>query len=236
MQALSCAAHLLPMSARQTQGISKTRALKKGASCAEGYNLDRKSLSKKLLMERLCTIAAFYSLLTRAAFPPASNSSKEVRTESIWSQAVHLSFHHSMGEHRPVPVWQVHRREAAWVREIFFPYNYSLIVSYRLDPLIGQLGGIKQAPETVNRPILGLDPQDLDGQNPENKLLSLPTFIVPRGGEYFFSPSINGLKSTIASAWTSTRDSLLVEHTMYTCTETSGMLIGLLPLVCTVQH
>jgi len=53
-----------------------------------------------------------------------------------------------------------------------------------LDPLIGQ-GGVR----TVS------------GNNPDDPtaLLNLPVFINPRGGEYFFSPSINGLKTTIAA-------------------------------------
>jgi len=38
----------------------------------------------------------------------------------------------------------------------------------------------------------GLDPLNV------NTVLGLPTFIIPRGGEYFFSPSLKGLKGTIA--------------------------------------
>jgi len=38
----------------------------------------------------------------------------------------------------------------------------------------------------------GLDPLN------EHNVIGMPTFIIPRGGEYFFSPSIKGLK-TIAS-------------------------------------
>jgi len=53
-----------------------------------------------------------------------------------------------------------------------------------LDPLIGQ----------GDRAMSGLDPL-----NPQN-VTGLPTFIIPRGGEYFFSPSLKGLKSTIASS------------------------------------
>ncbi|KAF8907046.1 peroxidase TAP [Gymnopilus junonius] len=53
-----------------------------------------------------------------------------------------------------------------------------------LDPLIGQ--GV--------RSMSGLDPLA------EQKVLSMPTFIVPRGGEYFFAPSLKGLKETIAAA------------------------------------
>ena len=39
----------------------------------------------------------------------------------------------------------------------------------------------------------GLDPLN------EQTILGMPTFIIPRGGEYFFSPSLKGLKSTIAT-------------------------------------
>ncbi|CAK5278974.1 unnamed protein product [Mycena citricolor] len=54
-----------------------------------------------------------------------------------------------------------------------------------VDPLIGELGG---AP----RPVLGLDPF-----NP-TAVKTLPTdFVVSRGGEYFFSPSLTALNSTI---------------------------------------
>jgi len=52
-----------------------------------------------------------------------------------------------------------------------------------LDPLIGQ----------GTRAMSGLDP--LVGQT----VMAMPTFIVPRGGEYFFSPSLKGLKEAIAS-------------------------------------
>ncbi|KAF8804040.1 Dyp-type peroxidase, partial [Phlegmacium glaucopus] len=53
-----------------------------------------------------------------------------------------------------------------------------------LDPLIGQ--GI--------RVTAGLDPNNESGDT------TLDTFIIPKGGEYFFSPGLNGLKSTIAKA------------------------------------
>ncbi|KAG6868853.1 hypothetical protein C0993_008982 [Termitomyces sp. T159_Od127] len=54
----------------------------------------------------------------------------------------------------------------------------------RLDPIIGQ----------GKRTIVGTDPND------PTKNLSLPDFVIPRGGEYFFSPSIKGLKETLATA------------------------------------
>ena len=53
-----------------------------------------------------------------------------------------------------------------------------------LDPLIGQ--GV--------RTMIGIDP--LLPQKPTN----FGVFITPKGGEYFFSPSISGLKNTIAKA------------------------------------
>jgi len=53
-----------------------------------------------------------------------------------------------------------------------------------LDPLIGQ--GI--------RTTAGLDPNNDSGD------LSFIPFIIPKGGEYFFSPGLNGLKTTIAKA------------------------------------
>ncbi|KAF8804039.1 Dyp-type peroxidase, partial [Phlegmacium glaucopus] len=53
-----------------------------------------------------------------------------------------------------------------------------------LDPLIGQ--GI--------RVTAGLDPNNESGDT------TLDPFIIPKGGEYFFSPGLNGLKSTIAKA------------------------------------
>ena len=53
------------------------------------------------------------------------------------------------------------------------------------DPLIGQ--------DPV-RSMIGLSPLDATGST------TLPTFIIPKGGEYFFAPGISGLKNTIAKA------------------------------------
>ena len=53
-----------------------------------------------------------------------------------------------------------------------------------LDPLIGQ--GVRK--------MIGLDPKD------PSKSFDFGVFIIPKGGEYFFSPSISGLKGTIAKA------------------------------------
>ncbi|KAH6917877.1 peroxidase TAP [Coprinopsis sp. MPI-PUGE-AT-0042] len=55
-----------------------------------------------------------------------------------------------------------------------------------LDPLIGQSPG-------KPRSMSGLDPND------PSKEMKFPDFIIPRGGEYFFSPSIKALKDTLAT-------------------------------------
>lgn len=49
----------------------------------------------------------------------------------------------------------------------------------------------------------GLGPRSMVGTNPKDQsaTLSLPTeWVVPRGGEYFFSPSIPALRNTFALA------------------------------------
>ncbi len=38
----------------------------------------------------------------------------------------------------------------------------------------------------------------LDPLNPEAQL-AMPNFVVPRGGEYFFVPSLHGLKAIVAA-------------------------------------
>jgi len=55
-----------------------------------------------------------------------------------------------------------------------------------LDPLIGQ--------GTPSLSMIGLDP------TLPSKSFSWGPFVIPKGGEYFFSPSISGLKNTIAKA------------------------------------
>jgi len=54
----------------------------------------------------------------------------------------------------------------------------------RLDPIIGQ--GVRQ--------LTGTDPDD-----PTQLLANIPDFVIPRGGEYFFSPSVKALKETLAT-------------------------------------
>ncbi|KAF9476134.1 peroxidase TAP [Pholiota conissans] len=74
--------------------------------------------------------------------------------------------------------------QQTWANNANFPPFENLPGDPGLDPLIGQ------GPRVMS----GLDPLD------EQQTVSMPTFIVPRGGEYFFSPSLNGLKTTIATA------------------------------------
>ena len=55
------------------------------------------------------------------------------------------------------------------------------------DPIIGQ----GPSPKTMS----GFDPLD------EKRILTLKDFVIPKGGEYFFSPSLKALKETIGKAW-----------------------------------
>ncbi|KAG6868854.1 hypothetical protein C0993_008983 [Termitomyces sp. T159_Od127] len=69
-----------------------------------------------------------------------------------------------------------------WANSANFPPNAG--VDAGLDPIIGQ----------GKRTMVGTDPNNPD------KELSLPDFVIPRGGEYFFSPSIKSLKEALATA------------------------------------
>jgi hypothetical protein len=57
-----------------------------------------------------------------------------------------------------------------------------------MDPIIGQAGGGAL--------------RSMSGTIPDQPLidLALPEFVVPRGGEYFFSPSISALRDTLAES------------------------------------
>jgi len=72
----------------------------------------------------------------------------------------------------------------SWANNPAFPPFTGQSFASGLDPLIGQ----------GTRSTAGLDPNQPSGDT------TLGVFIVPRGGEYFFSPSVNGLKTEIAAA------------------------------------
>lgn len=74
--------------------------------------------------------------------------------------------------------------QKSWANNPTFPFGEQAPEVPGVDPLIGQ----------GTRKLSGTDPN-----NPSFEL-TLPEFIIPRGGEYFFSPSLKGLKETIASA------------------------------------
>lgn len=71
------------------------------------------------------------------------------------------------------------------IDECSFPFGKTQTVGH--DPIIGQAGN--NAPRTT----FGINPFNT------TRSYSIPEFITPRGGEYFFSPSITALKSTIAA-------------------------------------
>jgi hypothetical protein len=56
-----------------------------------------------------------------------------------------------------------------------------------IEPVIGQVGG------GANRIVGGLDPNDA------SRDMSIPQFVISKGGEYFFSPSISALRDKIAA-------------------------------------
>ncbi|KAK0443357.1 Dyp peroxidase [Desarmillaria tabescens] len=60
-----------------------------------------------------------------------------------------------------------------------------------VDPIIGSAG---TDPSSRSRPIAGLDPTD-----PTRVITLQSDFVVSRGGEYFFSPSISAILNTIAA-------------------------------------
>nr|7ANV_A Chain A, ancestral D-type dye decolorizing peroxidase [Geotrichum candidum] len=80
--------------------------------------------------------------------------------------------------------------QKSWANNPNFPPSKPNPVTPGFDPIIGQAANNDGA-----RTMSGTDP------NNQANELSLPTelFVVPRGGEYFFSPSISALKDTFAA-------------------------------------
>ena len=81
-----------------------------------------------------------------------------------------------------------------------------IITEWANDP--GFIFG-KPGPEPGFDPIIGssigssgTEARSMVGTNPasQSTSLPLPTWVVPKGGEYFFSPSISALKTTFALA------------------------------------
>lgn len=65
-----------------------------------------------------------------------------------------------------------------------YRFPFSKPIAPGIDPIIGQ---------SPTRSTGGLDPLD------QTKTFSVPLFVIPKGGEYFFMPSISALTSTIAA-------------------------------------
>jgi len=80
-----------------------------------------------------------------------------------------------------------HFLQRSWANNVDFPGSKD-----GFDPLIGQQDPNNPAPRTTT----GTDPLNVTSS------LTLPVqaFVVPRGGEYFLSPSISALKTKIASS------------------------------------
>jgi len=70
-----------------------------------------------------------------------------------------------------------------WANNPNFPFGETTPNAPGLDPIIGQ----------GNRQLSGTDPN-----NPAT-VLPVPTWVIPRGGEYFFSPSLKALKETVGA-------------------------------------
>ena len=90
------------------------------------------------------------------------------------------------------PIW-LHLHSSAkfpgWYNDPNFPPNKP--IQPGLDPIFGQTG---KEDESVYRSMSGANP------NYEQELMTFPhKFIDPRGGEYFFTPSISTLGNYIAA-------------------------------------
>ncbi|KAF4612368.1 hypothetical protein D9613_003959 [Agrocybe pediades] len=77
--------------------------------------------------------------------------------------------------------------QRSWVNNATFPFAETTPEVPGLDPLIS-------ASTLTDRKLSGIDPN-----NPSTELKLEDQWVVPRGGEYFFTPSIKGLKEKIAA-------------------------------------
>ncbi|KAK7442538.1 dye-decolorizing heme-containing peroxidase [Stygiomarasmius scandens] len=79
--------------------------------------------------------------------------------------------------------------QQSWANNAGFLFS---AVDNNLKPLKPGLDGIIGQDADQARGVVGTNPADPDGN------LTIPRFVVPQGGEYFFSPSINALRDIIA--------------------------------------
>nr|UQK85149.1 dye decolorizing peroxidase [uncultured fungus] len=80
-----------------------------------------------------------------------------------------------------------HFIQESWANNIQFPFG-KLVTKPGFDPIIGMKGN-------DTRDFTGFDPQAQD-----KSLTETIDFVVPQGGEYFFSPSIKTLKEVLAKS------------------------------------
>jgi hypothetical protein len=146
---------------------------------AMAFNSDLKFPQKKPPGTRvtLPRIAASSSCPTKAISPTASNSFSKVSSPSLheirllrWGLSVNNSLN------------------IGWANNIKFPFRKDGVPEPGFDAIIGQI--------TTDLP-----PRVLSGTDPKNQAPFLTLneqWVVTRGGEYFFSPSISALRETFA--------------------------------------
>ncbi|KAJ7766516.1 dye-decolorizing peroxidase precursor [Mycena maculata] len=83
--------------------------------------------------------------------------------------------------------------QSIWINNIGFPFG-KLDPTIGVDPIIGTLGG---GPKNIS----GLDPlvYYLNQSDPIHDVVIPQDYVVSRGGEYFFSPSLSGLGAIAAA-------------------------------------
>lgn len=83
-------------------------------------------------------------------------------------------------------------KQTGWANAVDFPPGAPAGQEPGFDPLIGQ----------VDNTIHNEGPRAMTGADPQNVANSLSlgfqVWVVPKGGEYFFSPSISTLRDTFA--------------------------------------
>ncbi len=86
---------------------------------------------------------------------------------------------------------------AGWANNPAFPIKKPIAPG--IDPIIGQVpAGNTGGSGVPNDPVRTLSGVDPNRQGDETTLPNL--WVLPKGGEYFFSPSIPALKNTFAVA------------------------------------